>query len=175
MPLTHWRLLRPFGEPVSPGRTEEGGGGWPREPGERVPPYWERGGGLRGGMASGGGSLGLIACLLLLQPKPREAWAAASVLSTSSFPSGLSEAPKENPPPPTRLAYKMPTTRSPYANFSLGNLVRVVCGKRRAVARPGVGADDTLNPRDGCSSSIESGCLARGFRGIWLPWGLYDR
>lgn len=122
-------------------------------------------------MASGGGSLGLITCLLLLQPKSCEAWAAASVLSTSSFPSGLSEAPRGNPPPPTRVhtsmvAYKMPTTRSPFANFSLGNLVRVVCGKGRAVTRPGVGADDTLNPRDGCSSSVESGCLARDFRGI---------
>lgn len=86
-----------------------------------------RRGGLRGGMASGGGALGLIACLLLLQPC--EAWAAASALSTSGFPEGLSEAPRANPPPPTRVrttkaAHKRPTTtRSPFTRFS------VVCGE----------------------------------------------
>lgn len=92
-------------------------------------------------MASGGGSLGLVACLLLLQPC--EAWAAASVLSTSGFPEGLSEAPRGNPPPPTRVrttkvAHKRPTTtRSPFTKFSVGNLVRLVGGKGRTVARGG--------------------------------------
>ncbi|GAB1294737.1 Serine protease 42 [Apodemus speciosus] len=76
-------------------------------------------------MASGGGSLGLIACLLLLQPC--EAWAAASALSTSGFPEGLSEAPRGNPPPPTRVrttkvAHKRPTTRSPFTKFSVGRI-----------------------------------------------------
>lgn len=129
--------------------------GWPREPGERAgaTSLGERGG-LRGGMASGGGSLGLIACLLLLQPKPCEAWAAASVGSTSGFPSGLSEAPTTgNPQPPTqvhtsKVTYERSTTRSPFANLSIGNLERVIRGKGRTVSRPRVGANDTLNLRD---------------------------
>ncbi|XP_055457492.1 serine protease 42-like [Psammomys obesus] len=54
-------------------------------------------------MASGRGFLGLVACLLLLQSKLWEAWAAASVLSTSGLPSGHSEAPRDNPPPPPTL------------------------------------------------------------------------
>lgn len=104
-------------------------------------------------MASGGGSLGLIACFLLLQPRLCEARAAASVSSTSDFPSGLGVAPRENPPPltrvlPTKVAYKMPTTRSPFTNLSLGNLVKVVCGKGTTVSRPRVGANETLNLRD---------------------------
>ncbi|XP_052045713.1 serine protease 42-like [Apodemus sylvaticus] len=79
-------------------------------------------------MASGGGSLGLIACLLLLQPRPCAAWAAASVLSTSGFLTGLSEGPQGTPPPPTRVrttkaAHERPTTRSPFTKFS------VVCGE----------------------------------------------
>lgn len=134
---THWRLLQPFGEPVSPDRIEGGhvnlengchltGRGW---------------GDLRGGMASGGGSLGFVACLLLLQPKPCEAWAAAAILSTSGFPSGLSESPGENSPPPTpvhtsKVASQGSTTRFPFTNFSIGNLVRVVGGKGRTVSRP---------------------------------------
>jgi hypothetical protein len=101
-------------------------------------------GGLRDDMASGGGSLGLIVFLLLLQPKPCEAWAAASVLSTSGFPSGFSEAPRDNPPPPTRVRMSKATTRSPFMNFSLGNLVRVVCGKGRAGSRSTLRANDSL-------------------------------
>lgn len=131
MPATHWRFLQSFREPVSPDRTE---GGHVSLESERVPPYWEKGGGLCGGMASGGGSLGLIACLLLLQAKPCEPRAAASVRPTSGFPSGLSETPRENPSPPTpvrrtKVPHKRPTTRSPFTKFSLGNLVRVVCSK----------------------------------------------
>lgn len=132
---------------------------------ERVPPYWEKGGGLRGGMASRGGSLGLIACLLLLQPKPCEARAAASVHSTTSFPSGLTEAPRENPPLPTKVrTTKRPTTRSPFTMFSLGNLLRVVCGKMKTVSRPRVGVNDTLNLRD---TGVAQAAVAL-LRRVWL-------
>ncbi|EDL08999.1 serine protease 42 precursor [Mus musculus] len=87
-------------------------------------------------MASGGGSLGLIVFLLLLQPKPCEAWAAASVLSTSGFPSGFSEAPRDNPPPPTRVRMSKATTRSPFMNFSL------VCGQPFMKIMGGVDAEE---------------------------------
>ncbi|XP_028642955.1 serine protease 42 [Grammomys surdaster] len=88
-------------------------------------------------MASGGGSLGLIACLLLLQPKPCEARAAASVHSTTSFSSGLTEAPRENPPLPTKVrTTKRPTTRSLFAMFSL------VCGQPFMKIMGGVDAEE---------------------------------
>ncbi|NP_001100333.2 serine protease 42 precursor [Rattus norvegicus] len=92
-------------------------------------------------MASGGGSLGFVACLLLLQPKPCEAWAAASILSTSGFPSGLSESPGENSPPPTpvhtsKVASQGSTTRFPFTNFS------IVCGQPLMKIMGGVDAEE---------------------------------
>lgn len=129
-------------------------------------------------MASRGSSLGLIACFLLLQPKLCEARAAASVSSTSDFPSGLTEAPREKPPPLTRVlttkvAYNMPTTRSPFTNLSLGNLVRVVCGKGRTVSRPGVGANDTLVALPVASGGYDCHgvCWGHGsLEGMKCPW-----
>lgn len=73
-------------------------------------------------MASGGGSLGLIACLLLFQSEFWEAWAAAAVFSTSDFSSGHSETPRVDPlqVQVTRMAHQ--DRSSPFKPFSLGNL-----------------------------------------------------
>lgn len=116
-PLMRWHL--PSRSPFlrqNPGR--------PREPGERVP-LRERGGGLRGGMASGGGSLGLITCLLLLQSELCEAWEAATVSSTSDFSAGHSETPRVNPLPPTQVLVTKAARQgqtSAFKPFALGNL-----------------------------------------------------
>ncbi|KAM7336912.1 hypothetical protein ACRRTK_003031 [Alexandromys fortis] len=74
-------------------------------------------------MASGGGSLGLIACLLLFQSELWEAWAAAAVYSTSDFFSGPSETPRVDPLSPmqvqvTRMAHQ--DRSSPFKPFSFG-------------------------------------------------------
>ncbi|XP_005348058.1 serine protease 42 [Microtus ochrogaster] len=74
-------------------------------------------------MASGGGSLGLIACLLLFQSELWEAWAAAAVFSTSDFSSGHSETSMVDPLPPrqvqvTRMAHQ--DRSSPFKPFSFG-------------------------------------------------------
>lgn len=90
-------------------------------------------------MASGRGSLGLVACLLLLQSKLCEPWAAASVLSTSGSPSGHSEAPRDNPPPPpTQESMSTVTPQgkpSPFLSITLGNLATGVCGKGRIMCQ----------------------------------------
>ncbi|XP_005075143.1 serine protease 42 [Mesocricetus auratus] len=53
-------------------------------------------------MASRGGSLGLMACLLLLQSELCGVCLAAAVFSTSGFSSSHSETPGVDPPPPTQ-------------------------------------------------------------------------
>lgn len=148
-PLTHWRLpsrspfLRFSDRTTEPRAVTRAWGAGAT--------YRERGGGLLGGMASGGGSLGLIACLLLFQSELWEAWAAAAVYSTSDFFSGPSETPRVDPLSPmqvqvTRMAHQ--DRSSPFKPFSFGNLRRGVFGKERAVSRPRVGVSDTLNSRD---------------------------
>lgn len=146
--LNRWRLLQPLESPFLLTEPRLVTRAW-----ERVPPYWKRSGGLYGGMASGGSYLGLLACLLLLQSKLCEAPAAASELSTSGFPSGHSDALRQNttPSPWVRMpnvAYQEPPKPSRFVNFTLGNFVRGVCGKARTRSRPRVGGSDTLNPRD---------------------------
>ncbi|KAK7816900.1 hypothetical protein U0070_021697 [Myodes glareolus] len=90
-------------------------------------------------MASGGGSLGLIACLLLFQSELWEAWAATTAFSTSDFSSGHSETPRVDPLPPTqvqvtKMAHQDQT--SPFQPFSFG------CGQPLMKIMGGVDAEE---------------------------------
>ncbi|XP_050996689.1 serine protease 42-like [Acomys russatus] len=91
-------------------------------------------------MASGGGFLGLLACLLLFQSKLCEARPDASQLSTSGFPSGHSDGPRENPSPSPwvrmpNVTYQEPTKPSRFV-FTL------VCGQPFLKIMGGVDAEE---------------------------------
>ncbi|CAH6777625.1 serine protease 42 [Phodopus roborovskii] len=93
-------------------------------------------------MASGRGSQGLIACLLLLQSELCEVWAAA-VFSTSDFFSSHSETPRVNPPPPTQTQATMMARQgqsSPFKPFTLG------CGQSLMKIMGGVQAQERKWP-----------------------------
>ncbi|XP_006975599.1 serine protease 42 [Peromyscus maniculatus bairdii] len=90
-------------------------------------------------MASGGGSLGLITCLLLLQSELCEAWEAATVSSTSDFSAGHSETPRVNPLPPTQVLVTKAARQgqtSAFKPFALG------CGQRLTKIMGGMDAEE---------------------------------
>ncbi|KAL1782555.1 serine protease 42 [Sigmodon hispidus] len=86
--------------------------------------YRVKDGGLRGSMASGGGSLGLIACLLLLLGSELcEAQEPATVVSASDFSPGHSEAPSVSPLAPTQMRVTQGLHQGhsfPFKPFALG-------------------------------------------------------